>query len=92
MTNRYYPYIHIKYPQYRPHNFSQKFVSTDNCAQTDLPPKIQEKKEKPVFEFHGIKLYIDDLLILILIYFLYKENMDDLILYILLFSLLLEQS
>ena len=44
---------------------------------------------KPIIEFSGIKLYDDDLLILALIYFLYKENINDTLLFISLFALLL---
>lgn len=44
--------------------------------------------EDPILEFHGIKLYSDDLLILLLMYFLYKENVNDNLLYIALFALL----
>ena len=46
------------------------------------------KKNPPLLEFAGIKLYSDDVLILALIYFLYKENIDDKLLLIALFSLL----
>lgn len=44
--------------------------------------------EQPILEFHGIKLYSDDLLILLLLYFLYKEKVNDNLLYIALFALL----
>ena len=47
-----------------------------------------DKKNPPLLEFAGIKLYSDDVLILALIYFLYKENIDDKLLLIALFSLL----
>lgn len=47
-----------------------------------------DKKNSPLLEFAGIKLYSDDVLILALIYFLYKENIDDKLLLIALFSLL----
>lgn len=47
-----------------------------------------DKKNSPLLEFAGIKLYSDDILILALIYFLYKENIDDKLLLIALFSLL----
>ena len=44
--------------------------------------------EKPLLELGSIKLYNDDLLILLLIYFLYKEKINDKLLLIALFSLL----
>lgn len=40
------------------------------------------------FEIFGIKLYFDDLLILALLFFLYKEEVKDSYLYIVLFLLL----
>ena len=46
------------------------------------------QREKPLLEFGGIQLYNDDLLILLLIYFLYKEKINDKLLLIALFSLL----
>lgn len=42
----------------------------------------------PMFEFNGFKLYEDDLLILSIIYFLYKEEVHDNLLLVALFSLL----
>lgn len=59
-------------------NEKRKIPADDNCL----------NKQKPLLEFHGIKLFNDDLLILLLIYFLYKENINDKILFIVLFSLL----
>ena len=57
---------------------NENFTKTNNCV-----PKF-----KPIFEFNGLKLYSDDLLILALIYFLYKEEIKDTLLFIALFSLL----
>lgn len=57
----------------------------------DITSKSSTRKhltEKPLFEFHGIQLYSDDLLILLLIFFLYKENINDILLFVALFSLL----
>lgn len=57
-------------------------------------PEIKECKSDDVnydqyFEIFGLKLYFDDLLILILLFFLYKEDVKDNYLYIVLFLLLL---
>ena len=38
--------------------------------------------EKPVFEMFGITLYIDDIIILCILFFLYKEGIKDDLLYI----------
>lgn len=43
---------------------------------------------EPILEFHGIQIYQDDLLILMLLFFLYKENVNDGLLYIALLALL----
>jgi len=43
---------------------------------------------QPIFEIFGIKIYTDDLIIIGLLYFLYKQNVKDEMLYIILFLLL----
>ena len=45
-------------------------------------------EDSPIFEILGIKLYSDDIIILCLLFFLYKEKVHDEILYIILFLLL----
>ena len=44
--------------------------------------------ENPVFEIFGIKLYLDDIIILSLLLFLYKEGVQDEMLFIILILLL----
>ena len=44
--------------------------------------------EEAIFELFGIKLYLDDLIILGLLFFLYQQNVNDEILYIILLLLL----
>lgn len=83
--NRYYPpFFHFNPPRYsyntRPNNPCIEVSNTD-CK--------GKNTESVFFEILGIKLYQDDVLILLLIYFLYSQNTDDLLLYILLFSLIL---
>lgn len=46
-------------------------------------------KEEPILEFSGLKLYLDDLIILSILYFLYKEDVKDDVLFILLILLLI---
>lgn len=50
---------------------------------------IFDNIEEPVFEIFGIKLYLDDIMILGLLFFLYQENVQDELLYIALILLLL---
>ncbi len=46
-------------------------------------------KEKPLIEFSGQKLYLDELIILTLLFFLYKEDVKDEMLFIILILLLI---
>ena len=47
-------------------------------------------KEEPIIEISGQKLYLDDLIILSLLFFLYKEDVKDDMLFILLILLLVD--
>lgn len=95
----YSPYFYQKksyYPQNAQISQNQTLEFTNNHQDSIITTITQEvpasskqlKSAKPLLEFHGIKLYNDDLLILLLIYFLYKENINDKLLLIALFSLL----
>lgn len=44
--------------------------------------------DQAIFEIFGIKLYLDDLIIIGLLFFLYQQNVNDETLYIILFLLL----
>lgn len=46
-------------------------------------------KEEPLIEISGLKLYLDDLIILSLLFFLYKEDVKDDMLFIILILLLI---
>lgn len=69
-------------------------------GQTDLPLKIEKDKntdnneennrdDREFFEIFGIRLYFDDILILCLLYFLYKEDVHDEMLFLALILLLI---
>lgn len=45
--------------------------------------------EEPIFEMFGIQLYLDDIIILCILFFLYKEKVDDNLLYLSLILILL---
>ena len=47
-------------------------------------------KNEPLLEIAGLKLFDDDLLILLLIFFLYTQKINDILLFIALFALLFE--
>ena len=96
-----YPYNYYKYyNQFDNSNFSNKDYEKDNIKQekssitnSDLISKTTDSKrssnsEQAIFEIFGIKLYIDDLIILGVIYFLYQQKVHDEMLYIILFLLL----
>ncbi len=51
--------------------------------------KIEEAKDDYFFEVFGLKLYFDDILIICLIFFLYKEEVNDEYLFMALILLLL---
>lgn len=44
--------------------------------------------DQAIFEIFGIKLYLDDLIIIGLLFFLYQQNVNDEMLYMILFLLL----
>lgn len=95
LNNFYNPFFRFRYPYYSYNHPTQKiYNSTSNGSnyQTKTEKYEQDKKnvptDMPLFEFEGIKLFSDDLLILLLIFFLYKEEIDDLLLYVALFALL----
>lgn len=50
--------------------------------------KISNTTDQAIFEIFGIKLYLDDLIILGVLYFLYQQNVHDEMLYLILFLLL----
>jgi len=60
--------------------------SKDLC---DSQNKVGEEEKEDCFEFFGLKLYFDDLLLIALLFFLYQEDVKDTYLYIALVLLLL---
>lgn len=89
-----YPFYRNRY--YRPY-VNQNCSSSTNTSFKKSIPTIQEeplksipkKEESPLFEIFGISLYYDDILILCLLFFLYKEEVKDPYLFISLVLLLL---
>ncbi|NLC87162.1 MAG: hypothetical protein GX682_00010 [Clostridiaceae bacterium] len=92
------PYQHYSYNGHL-HNSNLDF---ENYKQKPCFPSVPQKKEEEnstfsssnescddFFEIFGIKLSVDDLLILALLFFLYKENVDDNYLFVALILLLL---
>ena len=67
-----------------PYTSQQKDQKT---SKEDNPDR--NKEERQYFEIFGIKLYFDDILILCLLYFLYKEEVHDEMLFLALILLLI---
>lgn len=65
-----------KYNSFGPINFMNLFTNNIN-------------EEDPILEILGLKLYLDDLIILGLLFLLYKENVQDEMLFLALLLLLL---
>ena len=83
--NRFYPPF-FNYPN----NFNKRYYAIPpNISKNSMDNIERKSTTKPIFELFGIELYKDDILILLLIYFLYIEKNEDFLLYILLFSLIL---
>ncbi len=78
---------------YFPNNFSNSDFKSD-CSNNDFnsgdSSSIDRHEEYDnFFNILGFKLYFDDLLILAVLFFLYKEDVEDTYLYIILVILLL---
>lgn len=72
-------------------NGTQKrsYKYNNNFAHINLESLFNSDLEHPIVEFLGIKLYLDDLIILGLLFFLYKEDVHDEILFCILLLLLI---
>ncbi len=68
-------------------NVDNSSASTDNEISEDR--KISSNMDEPIFEILGISLYLDDIIILCLLFFLYTEGVQDELLFIVLILLLL---
>lgn len=96
-----YPYNYYKYYNHY-NNLNQQIAKSeiDNSEKkesiTNSEPisntnnsKHSSNSDQAIFEIMGIKLYLDDLIILGVLYFLYEQNVKDEMLYIILFLLLI---
>ena len=69
--------------------YSEKNESQKQSCQIENRNLATDYNIKPIFEIFGLKIYMDDILILCLLYFLYEENVKDELLFIALLMLLL---
>ena len=78
-----YQYYYNNYPSYAPTPkipISKPKCDTPTYEKNQSQPEniCQSKKDENVwFDLFGIKLYFDDVLILSLLFFLYKEDVKD---------------
>ena len=75
-----FPGYRYPFQYYRPYNYKPHTPSPEPILPPKeiLPPPKPEKSPDPVwFDLFGIKLYFDDVLILSLLFFLYKEEVKD---------------
>ena len=64
-------------------------ITNSNEVSNTTNSRFNSNNEPNIFEIFGIKLYLDDLIILGILFFLYEQNVKDEMLYIILFLLLL---
>ena len=70
-----YPFQYYRPYNYKPHTPPPEPIAPPKEILPSPPPK---KSPDPVwFDLFGIKLYFDDVLILSLLFFLYKEEVKD---------------
>lgn len=95
-----YPYNYPYYKYYNNQNANnnqntqtkkeeeKNSITNSNKISNTINPKNNSDNEQAIFEILGIKLYLDDIIILGILFFLYKEEVKDEMLYIILFLLL----
>lgn len=78
------------------HSTPYTYNNHSSNNKTEKPHDLPQHEKKPTrdsddqyFEIFGIRLYFDDILILCLLFFLYKEEVHDQLLFIALLLLLL---
>ena len=70
-------------------NMSEAYRDLDNKLFNENSEDTEDTNDKSIFEIFGIKLYSDDILLICLIFFLFKEGVQDEYLFISLILLLL---
>ena len=91
-----YPYNYQYYKNYNNYikNSKQKIqkensVTNSNKISNTVNQTQESNNEQAVFSIMGINLYLDDLIILGVLFFLYQQKVHDEMLYIILILLLL---
>ena len=63
-------------------------ITSSKELSNTINPRSCSDSDQAIFEIFGIKLYLDDLIIIGLLFFLYQQNVNDEMLYMILFLLL----
>ena len=63
-------------------------ITNSKTISNTINSRSCSSSEQALFEIFGIKLYLDDLIIIGLLFFLYQQNVNDELLYMILFLLL----
>lgn len=69
-------------------NYNKKRTPKNNFANFNISAILNSDINTPILEILGIKLYLDDLIIIGLLFFLYKEDVQDELLFFILILLL----
>lgn len=93
----YYPYRYYNYQNFSNQNIknnAHKTVSNNeytnsNTETSQNKRSLSQESSDETLEIFGIKLHFDDILLICLIFFLYKQNVNDPLLFIALILLLL---
>ncbi len=90
------PYNSIVAPPEAPINFNddilkdkKKYTSRNNFANFNFDNILSGNSDEPIIEIFDIKLYLDDIIILGLLFFLYTEGVKDEMLFLSLLLLLI---
>lgn len=95
-----YPYNYPYYKYYNNPNINnsqniqtekqeeKNSITNSNEISNTINSRKYSDSEQAIFEIFGIKLYLDDIIILGVLFFLYQQNVKDEMLYIILFLLL----
>ncbi len=82
----YFPFSRFPHPYYMSPPKVNTEIEKNRIA--DIPHNTISKQEEPFFKILGIGLFLDDIIIICLLLFLYQEQVTDQILYIILLLLL----
>ena len=85
---KYYNYHNNNIPHMQPKQKENSITNSIEFSNTINSKSSSNSDEQAIFEIFGIKLYLDDLIILGLLFFLYQQDVKDEMLYIILLLLL----